>query len=64
MSNNIRDIMPIMAKISGNTTNNIQLAHKLTAELDKQTFQQLRTFLHQADAKAILLQNRAKRHGF
>lgn len=62
--NNVRDILPVMGKIAGLTTNNIELANKLSKELDKKTFDQLRTFLHQADAKAILLQNRAKRHGF
>jgi hypothetical protein len=53
-----------MGKIAGFTTNNIKLANTLSKELDPKTFDQLITFLGQANAKAILLQNRAKRHGF
>ena len=53
-----------MVRISGNTRNNSILADMLVQELDPKTFEMLKIFIRQADAKAILLQNRAKRHGF
>lgn len=56
--NNIREILPKMASLAGNTRATQQLAYKLVEKLDKKDFEDFKYFLKQCENKNTSLRNR------